>query len=120
MELDGGGWTRIHHHVLGAGDFFPTCKTVDFNTEDPAANLYSIMSMVDNFKEAESKYEVGESWYMHAFSFWAGSDLSCVCLADCLLRRQSLIDDFVSLIAFNDMATGWLGSATVGTEFVSF
>ncbi len=47
---DGGGWTRVFKHNIADGYFADNTAAASSNTSDPNNNLYSILSLLDNFK----------------------------------------------------------------------
>lgn len=50
VDSDGGGWTRVFKHNVSAGYFATTSSALSANPTDPNNNMYSILSLLDNFE----------------------------------------------------------------------
>ncbi len=57
MAKAGGGWTRLVKHVAAGGFFADDAAGRSSNTNDPENDLYSILGLVDAFKQQNGSYE---------------------------------------------------------------
>jgi hypothetical protein len=58
MLFEGGGWTLLTTHRAQAGFFTNINNALSFNISNPNADLYSILGMVENFRNAaNNRYE---------------------------------------------------------------
>lgn len=78
MTRFGGGWTRVFHHDYRLKQSLATFKQLDANTRRPEANLYSIMSMLEEFR-VDGPYEFMMEWPGSQFTepqVWRQADLT--------------------------------------------
>ncbi len=71
MTTDGGGWTKVFNHNIAGGYFASLNDAESKNTENPLANLYSILNKLEDFKR-NGKFTFRIDWPGYAaINIWS-------------------------------------------------